>query len=186
MLASPSLWAYRTGSHTLETFSLLRSFAVSELAGITRGWAEQIAVDNPTLYSRRLEGLDAIASAHLFLALREYGEKPLIVDSAAGTAPFSHAFVMLAGFILDVTATRLGLNQKVVVEKWSGDLCTSQPQWSRAAQFDDLGAFERHLVERKWEAHRRPSWIPMLVAHSGRPMPSSHQLGAQLRAEAPA
>jgi hypothetical protein len=79
------------------------------IARQVRAWAERTAKKEG--FPEDLMGLCARSSAQLFTLYKQAGELPLIAYSVR----HSHFFVLVEGYIVDVTATQFPATRKIVV-----------------------------------------------------------------------
>ena len=83
---------------------------VLHIAKRTRAWAEALARRHG--FPPDLCGLCATASAQLMLALRAKGYDAVFHEN------YGHCFVVLNGYIIDITATQFGKRNKVFIHQY--------------------------------------------------------------------
>ena len=119
------------------------------IAQNTRKWAEKKAKKDYFSYGSCLAGLCAIASAHVFTALKKQGFTPQL-HMADGDG--SHVFVTAEGFLIDVTATQFDINKKVIVKPYK------RPRkwfWKKQRTFNSVKELADHQSEEGWERSQR-------------------------------
>lgn len=122
------------------------------IAQQTREWAEKKAKKEYFTYGSCLCGLCAIASAHLFKALKKQGFDPQIHMAEHLFGDGSHVFITADGFLIDVTATQFEIKKKVVVRPYKS---SRKWFWKKQKTFNSISELAKHQYEEGWESSQR-------------------------------
>jgi len=130
---------------------------VTCIAKRVRAWTEAKA--SKYGYAANLQGLCGIASRKLFRELKRAGYSPTI-GYARNYFYGGHAFVVLNGRIVDVTATQFRCRQKVVVSKLG---VSKRWYWKPAKHYSSDRAFLNYQQQSGWSGEQvqwqwRPLW----------------------------